>query len=88
MDPDHPDIDPLNEATKLASVFERSLAMQEVAVQPADFRQWMEDSRKQSNALRSAVEALRKGTGSADEADKAYKAVSKTCTACHDIYRN
>jgi hypothetical protein len=88
VDPHHPDVDPLNEATKLASVFERLLSLKEVAAQPADYRQWMEDSKVQSAALKSALESLKRGSGSAEEADKAYKQLAKTFTACHDIYRN
>ena len=87
-DPHHPDVDALNEASKLASVFERALAMQEVGDQPADFQQWMSDSKVQSATLRDAVSALKNGTGSFEDADKAYKSLSKTCTACHDAYRN
>jgi cytochrome c556 len=87
-DPHHPDVDPLNEAVKLASVFERALALEEVNAQPADFRQWMEDSRVESAALRTAVEALRQGSGTVEEADAAYKTLTKTCTACHEAYRN
>lgn len=86
-DPHHPDVDALNEATKLASLFERMLALPDVASQPADFRQWMQDSRVQAGELREAVAALTKG-GSVEAADQAYKKVAKTCTACHDVYRN
>ena len=87
-DPEHPDVDALNEATKLASLFERALALEDVLSQPDDFRGWMEDSKVQSATLRDALAALKQGTGSAVEADGAYKALSKTCSACHEVYRN
>jgi protein tyrosine phosphatase (PTP) superfamily phosphohydrolase (DUF442 family) len=87
-DPEHPDIDPVNEASKLASLFERSLAMEEVLLQPEDFRQWMADSKAQATALRDILRDLKTGSASMEQADKAYKAMSKTCTACHEVYRN
>ncbi len=87
-DPAHPDVDPLNESSKLASLFERSLVLEELAVRPADFRQWMQDAKAQSAALRDAVHALKGGTGTVEQADLAYKALAETCTACHDVYRN
>ena len=87
-DPHHPDIDPLNEATKLANLFERSLALPETLSHAADFRAWLADSATQSAALRDALAALRQSRCTAEEATKAYKAVSKTCSACHDTYRN
>ena len=87
-DPDHPDVDALNEATKLASLFERALVLEDVISRPADFRGWMEDSRVQSAALRDALAELKKGTGSSEAADGAYKTLAKTCSACHEVYRN
>lgn len=87
-DPSHPDGNALNEATKLLGVFERSVAMSEVQQQPEDFRQWMADSITGARSLRDALQALKDGKGRTADADAAYKAVSKTCTACHDVYRN
>ncbi len=86
-DAHHPDLDPLNEVTKLAGLFERSLSLEEVRTQPEDFRRWMADARDESAALRDAVAALASG-GSPAAADAAYKTLSKTCSACHDVYRN
>jgi hypothetical protein len=87
-DPAHPDVDPTNEAAKLTDVFTRAAAMQKVAEQPEDFRQWMQASETQSAALRDALRALKAGTGTAEQADSAYKTLSQTCTACHDVDRN
>lgn len=87
-DPNHPDIDALNEATKLAGLFARMRELEEVAAQPADFHQWMEESRVQSAALRDAVKAMRDGSGSVEAATKAYGTLAKTCTACHEAFRN
>jgi protein tyrosine phosphatase (PTP) superfamily phosphohydrolase (DUF442 family) len=87
-DAEHPDLDPVNEATKLASAIERSAKLDELAEEPTDFRQWMSDSVVQGAALRDAMVALKSGGGSTDAVDKAYKTVAATCTACHDKYRN
>ena len=88
VDAEHPDIDPVNEATKLASLFDRSSVMDELSSKPADFTGWMQDSTVQAVALRDALIALKSGSGGAEDADKAYKTLSATCTACHDVYRN
>ncbi len=87
-DPAHPDVDAVNEATKLASTFERAHELEELAAKPADFTGWIQDSTRQSAALRDALTAWKAGSGSAEDATKAYKALSATCTACHDVYRN
>jgi cytochrome c556 len=48
----------------------------------------MDDSVKQSAALREVVRGLASSATTAADADKAYKALAATCTACHDVYRN
>lgn len=91
-DPEHPDVDAFNEATKLASVLEESSKLEEIANKPPDFRGWMADSVKHSAALRDALHELRSGQGdtaaSAAKADESYKALTASCNACHDVYRN
>jgi hypothetical protein len=86
--PHHPDVDPQNEAAKLADLFERAVSLEDVASQPEDFRKWMGDSKAQSAALREVVKGLSSGAATVEDANKAYKALSATCTACHDVYRN
>jgi hypothetical protein len=87
-DPAHPDVDAINEAAKLADVFTRAAALQEVLAEPEDFRKWMEDSTKQASALRDALRALKAGTSTTEQVEGAYRTLAKTCTACHDVYRN
>jgi protein tyrosine phosphatase (PTP) superfamily phosphohydrolase (DUF442 family) len=86
--PDHPDVDPVNEAVKLADAFELSATLNEVANRPPDFRAWMEDSVKQSADLCDSLRKLEKGEATVEHATAAYKALARTCTACHDVYRN
>jgi protein tyrosine phosphatase (PTP) superfamily phosphohydrolase (DUF442 family) len=85
-DAEHPDIDAVNEATKLASALERCGQLEEVASKPPDFQGWMADSVKQSAALRDALKGMKEGDTAA--ADKAYKDLTASCNACHDVYRN
>jgi protein tyrosine phosphatase (PTP) superfamily phosphohydrolase (DUF442 family) len=91
-DPAHPDVDAFNEATKLASLLEQSAALDDIANKPPDFQGWMADSVKHSASLRDALHELRAGQGdgaqNAARADAAYKALSASCTACHETYRN
>jgi protein tyrosine phosphatase (PTP) superfamily phosphohydrolase (DUF442 family) len=88
-DPEHPDIDPLNEARKLAEIFEVSNGLEEIQARPADFRQWMDGSVRESVTLREALARLAEGDDSArGEVDRAFGAVSNLCSRCHDSYRN
>ncbi len=87
-DPEHPDVDALNEATKLASALERCSRLDELASKPPDFQGWMSDAVKESAALRDALAALRKSEGEAEAADGAYKRTAAACNDCHDAYRN
>ncbi len=88
VDPEHPDLDPVNEATKLATSLQRSSNSEELASKPDDFTRWMQDSIVQSVALRDALTAKQAGTGPAETADQAYKTLAATCNECHDAYRN
>lgn len=81
---EHPDVDAVNEASKLVSALERSAKLDEVAAEPDDFRAWLADSIAQSAALRDALST----GGSPEVADKAYKTLTATCTACHGKYRD
>lgn len=86
--PDHPDVDALNEAAKLAGLFERAEHMDDVTGKPADFRAWMAESVVASARLRSAIEDWKGGAGTVAEIDDAYQDLAASCTACHKVYRN
>lgn len=83
-DPSHPDVDPVNEATKLTSLLERAQALPDVVSQPEDYRGWMKQAGVQSAELR---DLLQQGA-SPDRVTAVYEALSKTCSACHKPYRN
>ena len=83
-DPAHPDVDPVQEAVKLASLFERADSLPEAAALPADFHDWMRASTRQAGELRD----LLRDAAPADRAQAAYEALSRTCSACHKVYRN
>jgi hypothetical protein len=85
---DHPDVDALNEASKLASALERAARLDEVAGKPADFRGWLDESAATSAELARSLRDWREGRASADAVSAAYKRVADGCTACHDVYRN
>jgi hypothetical protein len=87
-DAEHPDIDALHEASKLASALERCAALDELASKPPDFQGWMADSVKRSASLRDALAGLKQGEGDTAAADKAYQELSASCNACHEVYRN
>ena len=84
-DPDHPDVDARNEATKLAQSFEHALQLDEVKNGPRDLRAWFEDGRDGARAL---VRALEPDALALERAHESWRAVQASCTACHLVYRN
>jgi protein tyrosine phosphatase (PTP) superfamily phosphohydrolase (DUF442 family) len=89
VDPEHPDIDPLNEAEILAQAFGDGCDLEQVAGGPADLRAWFERSRDESRALVAALRALREGASErSGEATKRFEAIKQLCADCHAAYRN
>lgn len=82
-DPEHPDIDPRNEADKLAGLFLRALEVDEVRKSPEDFRDWMQTSVEQSAKLLQALESGERG-----KASKALRVLKQNCGSCHASYRD
>jgi len=89
VDPEHPDVDPLNEAEKIHQAFELSMTFPEVREGPADFNGWFRDSEVASGKLVDALRRAKAGdSGAADEAAEHWQAVKDACSACHNVYRN
>jgi protein tyrosine phosphatase (PTP) superfamily phosphohydrolase (DUF442 family) len=82
-DPMHPDLDALNEAVNLLSIFRQANELDEVAERPAAFRKLMEKSIEDNGLL---VEALR--TGDEAGALAAFDSIQASCKSCHKTYRN
>lgn len=87
-DPEHPDVDALNEASKLADAAAECAKMEDTAARPPDFQKWMAETAAESVSLRDAFRAWKDKKGTLEAADQAYKRMSAACTACHDVYRN
>lgn len=89
-DPEHPDVDASNEATKLADILAQCQKMEDVTTQPKDFQGWMATSARESVVLRDALLGLRQGSDAKlkETADGAYKKLAKGCADCHGSYRN
>ena len=89
VDPEHPDLDAVSEATVLLEAFEAACELDEVREGPEDFRTWFEASRAESRGLVEALERVRSGdSAAADEASDRFAAVTKLCGSCHTAYRN
>jgi len=89
LDPAHPDIDPIHEAGTLADMLRITGELPEVKKRPADFQAWMKAAAEQALVLEKRLSAARAGdAAAADAAKRAYADLAKTCTACHDVYRN
>jgi protein tyrosine phosphatase (PTP) superfamily phosphohydrolase (DUF442 family) len=83
VDPKHPDVDPRNEAAKLAGLYVRANGLKEVKKAPEDFRDWMLTSEEESAKLTQALES-----GENAKASKALRVLKQTCGSCHAGYRN
>ena len=86
---DHPDIDPINEATILAGLFRQAHEQSSMAERPADFQAWNEEARLASEHLHDVLGSIRR-SGGTDWApgDEAFAAVTTSCKTCHAAYRN
>jgi hypothetical protein len=88
-DPDHPDVDAVNEASKLFQAFEAICELGEVKNGPQDQADWFVSSREDSRKLRAELERVKAGEAAAAEAaSKTFKAIQDTCNDCHAVYRN
>lgn len=89
IDPAHPDVDPVNEATILLDLFRQGRKLDETATRPDDFRHFLDDSVKTAASLQASLIKLRDGEAdAAASASFALKAVKQSCNACHKGYRN
>jgi hypothetical protein len=88
-DPEHPDIDMVHEASKIAQLLDHVAKMDEVAGKPADFRKWMKDAVPAAKGLESALASVRDGEdGAPDVANARFVALGNLCASCHGPYRN
>jgi protein tyrosine phosphatase (PTP) superfamily phosphohydrolase (DUF442 family)/cytochrome c556 len=88
-DPEHPDLDAVNEAAKLQELFAQSEKFDECRSQEADFREWLTGSTEWSTKLQSALKAIPgEGDAARARAKAALGEVKNRCAACHKVYRN
>jgi len=89
VNPDHPDIDPVNESAILVSLFTQAHELDEVRAADDDYRAWIDASIDQAASLREVVGAAREaGDGDWAASDAAFAGLDATCDACHAAYRN
>lgn len=89
LDPEHPDVDALNEAVKIRQAFESARDLTQVVSGPEDLRTWMAQSLADSRTLVEAIEAARAGTAEAgSQASAAFKRIRAGCNECHAAYRD
>lgn len=79
----HPDIDPKHEALQLREMLVELERTDESKQKPSDYRRWLKDSVKAAKALEARLLQ-----GDKPGAESAYQALKKSCSACHQKYRN
>jgi cytochrome c556 len=82
--PGHADVSPAHEATILWEHFREMARTPDTVKRPADFRTKLADSERLALALR----ALLRSPTEPPKIDRAFKAVSRNCIACHQQHRN
>jgi protein tyrosine phosphatase (PTP) superfamily phosphohydrolase (DUF442 family) len=88
-DPEHPDLDALNEARKLSQAFSASAKLLESEERPEDFRRLTTESVEHARDLLDGLERLKSGDVEASAAAmKSFRAVDERCDSCHREYRN
>jgi len=92
VDPEHPDLDPLQEVTQVHQLYAACNELGDTATYADDYRQWMQAGFDASAQLVRFLSDCSHGTTSraavAAELEAAYKAVGKSCTDCHKVYRD
>jgi protein tyrosine phosphatase (PTP) superfamily phosphohydrolase (DUF442 family)/cytochrome c556 len=92
VDPEHPDLDPLQEATQLHQLFAACQKMEDTAAYADDYHGWMQASFDASAQLVLFLSDCKAETCTPEEVAKelgaAYDVVSKSCTDCHKAYRD
>ena len=92
VDPEHPDVDPLQEATQLHQVFTACEDLKSTEAWADDFRVWLRDGVEGSETLVRAL-SLCSQEGENETtwramAGQAYDQVAKSCADCHAAYRD
>jgi cytochrome c556 len=82
---DHPDLNPVREATQLWEYFRELARTEDTAKRPHDYRNQLADSQKAMEALRLG---LRDAAPNFPALDAAMKQVGQNCAACHKTFRN
>jgi protein tyrosine phosphatase (PTP) superfamily phosphohydrolase (DUF442 family) len=89
VNPDHPDIDPVNESAIVASLFTQALELPDVHAQSDDYRALMQGSIERARALRSVVADVRDSEQPDwQPAEDAFADLKASCDACHVAHRN
>jgi hypothetical protein len=89
-DPEHPDIDALNEARTLLGLFRRASDLKEVAARPSGFQDSLGETVNACAQLVAALERVADGAGTTarQEALTAFDSLQEQCSSCHKAYRN
>jgi hypothetical protein len=83
--PDQPDIVPAHTATILWEHFREMARLDDTAARPADYRSKLADAERATDQFRAL---LRDAKADAAVRDAAFQSLTKTCGACHKLYRN
>jgi protein tyrosine phosphatase (PTP) superfamily phosphohydrolase (DUF442 family) len=87
-DPAHPDVDAANEATKLAEDFAGAELLADPTARPPEFRALLAAAVDQSAKLAAILPTAKGDAGALARSKTLLNDLTKSCTACHDAFRN
>ncbi|MDA1194687.1 MAG: hypothetical protein O2894_05840 [Planctomycetota bacterium] len=88
VDPEHPDVDPVNEAAAVVQHVRRMAALPEVTGKPADYRAWMQAMVEAADSFHAALAAGDPSEAGRAETSRRFDVLAQTCADCHKPYRN
>ena len=89
VDPDHPDLDAVNEATQVVQLLRDTNAIDDPRVKRKDYAEWMDQSLEHGDALIAALRDVRANEdGALERANRHLRVVKNLCSTCHHVYRN
>lgn len=88
IDPNHPDLDPVHEASRLAELMGRAVS-DACGDETESFRHAMTDMADEVRSLEALLKRVKKGDEDARiEASATMKSIKQSCVDCHRVYRN
>ncbi len=86
--PDHPDVDPANEAVILWEHYREAQRLEDSIARGEDFMKRLREAEAGARGLHSLLREHAEGEASIEKLDAAFAAAARSCATCHRAHRN